>query len=342
MIPDEWRRILREIEEGLGGRVEFCLGEPPLETEFSRACPTIQWHFVGSASGEGLYAAFADGALTDGEFRLLRLALRALPAIGTDPPHWEAKVQETLHSAVEPYPVAVRIDDDLEEIGVPWAWPVFLVVASPRLSLLGEAAAEVRRMFDSLADGLDEKPHVVVDNHVIVGVFPLPAGDPDGLESTPEETAKALVDGLMSESFLDVRAVFSSSLKSFPELLLTLRRLLFLAQAAQSFQPEERVLSVRGIGIYELLYTLRPIVRQAYAKHVLPPVTLSALGAELEQTVMTFVQCDLNVSEAARQLYLHRNSLIYRIERIRELTGFDIRRFDHAATVWSALLMRRL
>lgn len=344
-----WEQNLREIERALSGRVRLHL-DPPGSGEYGeeRDCvrdpmeESVDLRRLSSGNGVPVYAAFAENDLSESEWFLLRLAVAGLALQRDSLPRWEVKAKEALRGAGDPYPIAIRIEDDLEELWVPWNWPVFLVLVSPRGAVMQDLTAEVQSTFESLSDTFEHSPRLIVETDLVLSVFPLSPSELHQVDVLAEETSRALSDGFMSESFLDVRAVWSGPVRSFPELLLTLRRMLFLAYAAKTLLPEERVLSIRGLGIYELLYTFKSPFRQAYADQVLPPATIVALGSELEQTVMMFVQCDLNVSETARQLYLHRNSLIYRIERIRELTGFDIRRFDQAVTMWTALLMRRM
>ncbi|WDL98312.1 PucR family transcriptional regulator [Alicyclobacillus sp. ALC3] len=62
---------------------------------------------------------------------------------------------------------------------------------------------------------------------------------------------------------------------------------------------------------------------------------------ELSQTLQAMMEANLNVSEAARLLFVHRNTLIHRLERIREATGRDLRRFDDAASLLMSLLAKR-
>jgi hypothetical protein len=64
-------------------------------------------------------------------------------------------------------------------------------------------------------------------------------------------------------------------------------------------------------------------------------------NTEVWETLQGMIAADLNVSEAARRLYLHRNTLLNRIERIRSSTGYDIRRFRDAAELWWLWAMRR-
>jgi DNA-binding PucR family transcriptional regulator len=60
--------------------------------------------------------------------------------------------------------------------------------------------------------------------------------------------------------------------------------------------------------------------------------------AELFHTIKTFFECNLNVSLAAKKLYIHRNSLQYRIEKFNERTGIDIKHFKGAVTTYLAML----
>lgn len=302
------------------------------------------WHAVDLANHETVYVHYVVGALSRTEVYLLKHALRGFHVATTvdERPDWQERILQSLRDPLEPFAGPVRIEDDLETIAVPWCWPVVIVGLRPDDRRSADALPVFSSTFESLADDSDMHPFVTVDASFAVGVFPVPIHDRDHAEQFGEETAHALVDGLMSESFVDARAVWSPAIRSFPELLRTLKRMLYVAHAGEALLPDRRVLSVKGLGIHEMLFALRPPFRQSYADHVLPPQVVLALGAELEQTVMTFVQCDLNMSETARQLYLHRNSLMYRIERIRDLTGYDIRHFEDAVTVWAALMVKRI
>ena len=57
------------------------------------------------------------------------------------------------------------------------------------------------------------------------------------------------------------------------------------------------------------------------------------------QTVFTFFDNNLNISETARQLYIHRNTLVYRLEKIQKRTGLDVRVFDDALTFKIAMMV---
>lgn len=68
-----------------------------------------------------------------------------------------------------------------------------------------------------------------------------------------------------------------------------------------------------------------------YRRMILPPQAKKVLTDDLLETIRVFFQNDLNLSTTARQLFLHRNTLLYRMEKIRKATGLDLRRFEDAA-----------
>ena len=70
--------------------------------------------------------------------------------------------------------------------------------------------------------------------------------------------------------------------------------------------------------------------------------SVSLKDEELFATAETFLGCDLNLSEASRALYIHRNTLSYRLDKIERLTGLDIRKFSDAVTFRVATVLARL
>ncbi len=346
-----FRDTYQEIARALGDRLrvvpelpEQLRCRPIAELEQGVADGEREWWAFPQKDGGHLYVAAQRGQVSSSELYLLRLLAGVMPVRREElAPAWMTYITAVLREAPEAFSAAIRIEDDIENVSVPWNWPVSIVTLRPYERGVQDVASDICRTLESLAEGPELSPYTVIDPALIVAIFPHPRHERHGTEEGfGEETAGALVDGLASESFIDVRAVWSHPLRSFPEVLRVVKRMLYLTQTAEELAPEERVLSLRGLGVYELLFAVKPQFQQAYADHILPAAALLALGAELEQTVMQFVQCDLNVSETARRLYLHRNSLLYRIERIRDMTGYDIRRFEDAVTVWSAILFKRL
>ena len=103
-------------------------------------------------------------------------------------------------------------------------------------------------------------------------------------------------------------------------------------------------------------YTNKPVVTYVDAiPYLLIQQTEPELREEISKTILqeylddedtlkmleTFVQCNLNISETAKELYMHRNSLQYRLDRFLERTGIDVRQFQHAMPVYLAMLARK-
>ena len=68
---------------------------------------------------------------------------------------------------------------------------------------------------------------------------------------------------------------------------------------------------------------------------------IDALDQETLFTIYKFFENNLNVSETARKLFVHRNTLVYRLEKIKKLTGLDLREFDDAITFKVALMFKK-
>ena len=62
---------------------------------------------------------------------------------------------------------------------------------------------------------------------------------------------------------------------------------------------------------------------------------------EMMATMEKFMECSLNVSETSRQLFIHRNTLVYRLDRMQKLTGLDLRNFDDAITFKLAMMVSK-
>ncbi len=65
------------------------------------------------------------------------------------------------------------------------------------------------------------------------------------------------------------------------------------------------------------------------------------MDSETILTIQKFFENNLNVSEASRQLYVHRNTLVYRLDKIQKLTGLDLRNFEHAVTFQVAMMVKK-
>ena len=96
-----------------------------------------------------------------------------------------------------------------------------------------------------------------------------------------------------------------------------------------------------SVVVERLLAELTPEQTAAYRGILFNRKTARFFNEETLRTIETFLDADLNLSDTARQLYIHRNTLVYRLEKIKKLTGLDLREFDHAIIFKVALMVKK-
>ena len=98
---------------------------------------------------------------------------------------------------------------------------------------------------------------------------------------------------------------------------------------------------LRDLGIGRLIYQLPTTLCEMFLQEVFKKNPIDALDKETLFTIHKFFENNLNVSETARKLFVHRNTLVYRLEKIKKLTGLDLREFDDAITFKVALMVKK-
>ena len=112
-------------------------------------------------------------------------------------------------------------------------------------------------------------------------------------------------------------------------------------EVGKVFETEKTVINYENLGIGRLIYQLPTILCQMFLQEVFKKNPIDALDQETLLTINKFFENNLNVSETARKLFVHRNTLVYRLEKIKKLTGLDLREFDDAITFKVALMVKK-
>ena len=112
-------------------------------------------------------------------------------------------------------------------------------------------------------------------------------------------------------------------------------------EVGKVFDIEQPIMSYENLGIGRLIYQLPTTLCEIFLGEVFKKGSLESLDKETLMTVQSFFENNLNVSETSRKLFVHRNTLVYRLEKIRKLTGLDLREFDHAVTFKVALMVKK-
>ena len=112
-------------------------------------------------------------------------------------------------------------------------------------------------------------------------------------------------------------------------------------EVGKVFDNEKSVMHYENLGIGRLIYQLPTTLCEAFLREVFKQESIDSLDAETLFTIQRFFENNLNVSETSRGLFVHRNTLVYRLEKIRKLTGLDLRNFDDAIVFKVALMVKK-
>ena len=102
---------------------------------------------------------------------------------------------------------------------------------------------------------------------------------------------------------------------------------------------ERTVVNYENLGIARLIYQLPTTLCEMFLKEVFKQGSIDSLDQETLFTIQSFFENNLNVSETSRQLYIHRNTLVYRLDKLQKSTGLDLRVFEDAITFKIALMV---
>ena len=112
-------------------------------------------------------------------------------------------------------------------------------------------------------------------------------------------------------------------------------------EVGRVFDTEKTIISYENLGIGRLIYQLPTTLCDIFLSEVFKKSSIDALDQETLFTINKFFENNLNVSETSRKLFVHRNTLVYRLEKIKKLTGLDLREFDHAIVFKVALMVKK-
>ncbi len=156
-----------------------------------------------------------------------------------------------------------------------------------------------------------------------------------------EKMAKSIADTLNAEFYAKVTIGIGTVVENIKELARSYKEAQVALEVGKVFDNEKNIVSYENLGIGRLIYQLPTTLCEMFLQEVFKDGSLDNLDRETLLTIQCFFENNLNVSETSRKLFVHRNTLVYRLEKIRKLTGLDLREFDHAITFKVALMVRR-
>ena len=179
---------------------------------------------------------------------------------------------------------------------------------------------------------------ISVGEHDIVLVKEL---KPDTDMREIERIAVNIADTISTEFYTKVAIGISTIVDNIKELAKAYQEAQVALEVGKVFETEKNIISYENLGIGRLIYQLPTTLCEMFLQEVFKKGSLESLDRETLMTIQCFFENNLNVSETSRKLFVHRNTLVYRLEKIRKLTGLDLREFEHAITFKVALMVRK-
>jgi len=168
---------------------------------------------------------------------------------------------------------------------------------------------------------------------------PPPEFENDGQEY--EAIGRQIIEALQIELLVTAVVGIGSTAKTLRELSECYKEAQVAIDVGKVFSDTNMIMRYDNLGIGRIIYQLPNTLCEMYLSEVLRKNPIEALDRETLSTINKFFENSLNVSETARKLFVHRNTLVYRLEKIKKLTGLDLREFDNAIVFKVALMVRR-
>ena len=156
-----------------------------------------------------------------------------------------------------------------------------------------------------------------------------------------EKIAKQISDTFGTEFYTKVSIGIGTAVDSIKDLARSYKEAQVAIEVGKVFDTEKNIVSYENLGIGRLIYQLPTTLCEMFLQEVFKKGSLESLDRETLMTIQCFFENNLNVSETSRKLFVHRNTLVYRLEKVRKLTGLDLREFEHAITFKVALMVRK-
>jgi len=153
--------------------------------------------------------------------------------------------------------------------------------------------------------------------------------------------ASAIEETLKSELMIKTVIGIGSIALTLRDLATSYKEAQVAIEVGKVFETEKSIINYENLGIGRLVYQLPTTMCEMFLSEVFKKNSIDNLDRETLDTIQRFFENSLNVSETSRKLFVHRNTLVYRLEKIKKLTGLDLREFDHAIVFKVALMVKK-
>jgi carbohydrate diacid regulator len=182
---------------------------------------------------------------------------------------------------------------------------------------------------------------VSIDEKDVALIREIASEDASYKNEDAEKAAKEIVSTASSEFFTKVFVGIGSPVDEIKDLSRSFKEAQTALEVGRVFDSEKEVINYKNLGIGRIIHQLPTTLCEVFLQEVFKAGALESLDRESLMTVQSFFENNLNVSETSRRLFVHRNTLVYRLEKIKKLTGLDLREFEHAIIFKVALMVKK-
>ena len=156
-----------------------------------------------------------------------------------------------------------------------------------------------------------------------------------------EKIAGQIADTVTSEAMVNIRIGIGTVAANIRDIAKSYKEARIALEVGKVFDGDKYIINYENLGIARLIYQLPTTLCELFLSEIFKKDSIESLDQETLYTIQKFFENNLNVSETSRQLYVHRNTLVYRLDKVRKITGLDLRIFDHAIVFKIALMVKR-
>ena len=154
-----------------------------------------------------------------------------------------------------------------------------------------------------------------------------------------EKTANIIVDMLNTEALSKVNVAYGTIVNEIKEVSRSYKEAKMAMDVGKIFYQDSSIVAYNRLGIGRLIYQLPLPLCKMFIKEIFEGRSPDEFDDETLTTINKFFENSLNVSETSRQLYIHRNTLVYRLDKLQKSTNLDLRVFEDAITFKIALMV---
>ena len=154
-----------------------------------------------------------------------------------------------------------------------------------------------------------------------------------------DRTARVILDMMNTEAMTQVHVAYGTIVNEIKDVSRSYKEAKMALDVGKIFYSDQNVVSYASLGIGRLIYQLPLPLCSMYIHEIFGDQSPDSFDEETLTTINKFFENSLNVSETSRQLYIHRNTLVYRLDKLQKQTGLDLRVFEDAITFKIALMV---